>query len=117
MTDENTPEQIAAHEAIEERVKEEATWSVYIVELSGDDTEWEPRPNPDHWHEEVNEDGDVNWVPNQDKKLSESGKVVMPATCTVTLKAKNDDHAKMTALRAEEGAGYHTVVSVTKLNG
>lgn len=112
---ENTPEQIAAHEANEKRAEEEMTWDVYEVILTSDPVEWEPRNNPDFWHEETNEDGVTNYVPNEGQELSESGKVVMPGRARVVLRAKNEEMAKMIALRAEEANGYHTVESVNQL--
>lgn len=115
---ENTPEQIAAHEANERRAAEEAKWPIFKVDLLGDDAEWEARPNPDYWMD----DGE-KWVPKDADDLPEgasihpdSGKVVMPATATVTLHARNEEHAKMLALKVEEDAGYHTVTNVVELN-
>lgn len=114
----NTPEQIAAHEANELRAAQESGWPIYEVHLSGDEAEWEARANPDYWMD----DGTGNWVPKDADDLPDgvsihpdSGKIVMPATAVAILHAMNEDHAKMLALKAEEGAGYHTVLGVKEL--
>jgi hypothetical protein len=108
---ENTPEQVAFHEANEGVATEESSWPVYEVSMSGDPVEWEARPNPEYWQE----DDDGNWVPKEGQNVSADGKVIMPATCTVITHAKNEDHAKFLAMKAEEDAGYHTITGVREI--
>jgi hypothetical protein len=119
-TPENTPEQVAAHKANEQKAAVEADWSLFQVELSGDVADWEPRPDPTYW--EFDEEKD-QWVPLSEDKLpdgvginSDTGKVTMKATATVTLRARDASHAEYLALKAEESAGYYKVESVKELD-
>jgi hypothetical protein len=89
MTD-NTKEQIAAHEAAEARAAEEMTWPIYQVVITGDTVEWVARPG-------VNDGQPWNAI----------------AKATVTMHARNEDHAKALALNAN--SEYHTIESVTEI--
>lgn len=91
----NTEEQERLHAEQEARWAEESSWPLWQVEISGDEVEWVARPG-------VNED--ENGVPQPWNA---------PAVATVTLLAKNEDHAKALALNANPS--YHTVNSVTEL--
>lgn len=111
----NTPAQIEAHEAQEARAAEEATWPLFVVEISGELAEWVNRPGP-HWM--PNPENDREWIPRPADELpegvsiNENGMIQMPAFAVVTMRARNEDHAKMMALR--DNPDYHTIVSVTR---
>lgn len=99
----NTEAQLAYHEAQEAAWEEQKTWPVFKVVITGDEVEWEPRNDERYW--EQNEAGE--WV-------SKSGSpVIMTARGTVICQARNEEMAKMMALR--DNPEYHTVESVEEV--
>lgn len=119
----NTPAQVAAHEANEKAAALEITWDLYQVELSGDEVEWVARPNPTYWNavEDPNTGQVTHWEPKAAHELPagaslhpETGSVVMKAQALVQCRARNEDHAKMLAMR--DNPSYHTVDKVTNLS-
>jgi hypothetical protein len=124
MTDvpENTPFQLKTIEDQEKQAELERTWDLFQVELSADEVEWVARPNNVYWEpvEDLNTGRVVDWVPKDAAELPdhasihpESGNIVMTARATVTCRARNEDHAKMLAMR--DNPEYHTVDSVKNI--
>lgn len=117
---ENTPEQIAAHEAQEAKWAEESGWPVWKVELVGEPREWKARNDERYWKQENPNDPNSPWVPRPADELPndaslhpDSGMVVRTARATVYCHARSEDHAKMLALRDNED--YDSVESVEQV--
>lgn len=103
----NTALQIAAHKAQEEAWAEQQTWPLFQVVITGDEVEWVPRNDERYWKLSDPDDPTSKWV-------SKTGDpVVLPARATVTMLARNEEMAKMMALR--DNPDYYTVENVKEL--
>lgn len=108
----------------EEQWEKEQQWPIFQVEIEGDETYWQPRPDDRYWEEKViatdEETGEdiTAWVPKAQKDLPKGATlknkgIHMTARGAVTVRAQTDEQAKMMALR--DNPDYHTVTSVKEI--
>lgn len=115
----NTPAQVAAHKAAEDRWATEKELPLWEVVLTGEPTVWVPRKDERYWQPHDPNDPDSKWVPKPakelplDAELDDDNNVVRTARGTVTVRARNADHAKALALSANPD--YHTVESAKQI--